>query len=88
MIDSIPLTSFTASNDNARTGRRNALSNKLDAAANAAGAGHYRQAIDILRSVPQKLDGEENPPDWMNDPERTLLAHEVMLLISLLEILV
>lgn len=87
MIDNLPLAAFTGNNDNAKAGRRNALSNKLNAAANAADAGNYAHAIEILTSVLAKLDGDPNPPDWMDDPERSILAHEIMVLINLLELL-
>ena len=79
--------SFDAPNDNARRGRRNALSNRLIAAANAVRAGDILGAIDILESVLLRLDGDPSPPDWMVDPERTILAEQIMLQIALLELL-
>jgi hypothetical protein len=68
MIGDTPVDSFDAPKDNARRGRRNALSNKLTAAANAVRAGEIEDAIDLLESVLLRLDGDPRPPDWMVDP--------------------
>ena len=87
LIGEIPVDSFDAPNDNARRGRRNALSNKLTAAANAVRAGDIQGAIDLLESVPLRLDGDASPPDWMVDPQRTILRGQITLLIALLELL-
>ena len=86
LIGEIPEASFDAPNDNARRGRRNALSNRLTAAANAVRAGDIQGAIDILESVLLRLDGDPRPPDWMLDPERTILREQIMLQIALLEL--
>ena len=44
-------------------------------------------AIDELTSLLEKIDGQEPPPDWMDDsPEKTDLAASVSLLIMLLMI--
>ena len=86
-IAALPVGSFDAPNDNSRAGRRNALSNKLTAAANAVRAGNIRGAINILESALARLDGDPSPPDWMVDPERTALAVQIMLQIALLELL-
>ena len=61
------LSLFDAPNNNARKGRRNAISNKLNAAANAVASGDFQDAIDQLTSLLAKLDGAPNPPDWMVD---------------------
>ena len=87
LIGEIPVDSFDAPNDNARRGRRNALSNKLTAAANAVRAGDIQGAIDLLESVLLRLDGDASPPDWMVDPQRTILRGQITLLIALLELL-
>ncbi len=50
-------------------------------------ADDIQDAIDKLNSLLAKIDGEPSPPDWMEDsPEKTALAEEVGLLISLLEL--
>jgi hypothetical protein len=86
-IAAIPVGSFDAPNDDARRGRRNALSNRLTAAANAVRAGDIMGAIDILESVLLRLDGDPRPPDWMLDPERTILRGQILVQIALLELL-
>ena len=80
------LSLFDAPNNNARKGRRNAISNKLNAAANAVASGDFQDAIDQLTSLLAKLDGAPNPPDWMVDsPEKVLLRSNVETLITSLE---
>ncbi|MEE8155543.1 MAG: hypothetical protein V3T53_11375 [Phycisphaerales bacterium] len=77
-----------APNDNAATGRRNAMSNKLTSAANAVAAGGVDGAIDQLLSLLAKLDGDPQPKDWMTEsPERDALVLEIEILIILLEFL-
>ena len=86
------LTLFDAQNDNARKGRRNAISNKLNAAANATSDEDFDDAIDQLTSLLAKLDDEPQPPDWMvpstpESPEKDNLRGEVEFLKFLLEFL-
>ncbi|QYZ66150.1 MAG: hypothetical protein HPY30_09200 [Gammaproteobacteria bacterium (ex Lamellibrachia satsuma)] len=72
------LSVIDAKNNNAAKGRRNALSNKLNSAANAISAGNYEDAIDSLTSLLQKLDDDNNPKDWMlPTPEKTQLRSDV-----------
>lgn len=79
---------FDAQNDNARKGRRNAISSKLNAAANATSAEDFDDAIDQLTSLLAKLDGQPQPPDWMvPSPVKNDLRSEVELLKFLLEFL-
>jgi len=86
-IDGLPLDVFDAKNDNARAGRRNALSNKANAAANAVHDGDYEDAIAQLESMLLKLDGDPSPPDWIvADPVRAELRDSLELLIELLEL--
>ncbi len=63
------LGSIDAPNDNAATGRRNAIANKLAKAANLTADGDYQGAIDELASLLEKLDGEPRPADWMKPGE-------------------
>ncbi len=78
---------FNGPNDNANRGRRNALANRATDAANAIAAGDLQGAIDELTSLLEKIDGQSPPPDWMHDStEKTALADDVELLISLLEL--
>jgi hypothetical protein len=78
---------FDAPNNNAKAGRRNAISSKLMSAANKVAIGDNFGAIDELTSLLQKLDGNASPPDWMVDgPEKDALYDDIQLMIALLEI--
>jgi len=84
-IDSLSIEFFSGKNDNVAAGRRNALSNKATAAANAVNVGDIESAIDQLLSLLEKIDGVDSPPDWMFDSiKKETLAGEIALLISLL----
>ena len=85
-IQGLDLSVFNGPNDNANSGRSNALANRATEAANAIAQGDIEGAIESLTSLLEKIDGETPPPDWMDDSdERTALAAEVSLLIALLE---
>ncbi|MEE8169673.1 MAG: hypothetical protein V3T70_03920, partial [Phycisphaerae bacterium] len=74
-VDGADLSVFTGPNANANQGRRNALCNRITAAANEVNAGNFAEAIDILTEALAKVDGIEPPPDWMADsPEKTQIA--------------
>lgn len=64
-VDQTPLAEFDAPNDNARRGRRNAMCNKLNAAAKALADEEWQSAYNQLESLLAKLDGDALPPDWM-----------------------
>ena len=82
----LSLALFDAPNNNARAGRRNAISSKLTSAANMASIGDNLAAIDELTSLLQKLDGSASPPDWMVDgPEKDVLYDDIQLMIALLD---
>jgi hypothetical protein len=85
-VGGLPLENFTAPNNNAAKGRRNAICNKLNAAANAVAAGDYQSAHDQLNSLLEKLDDQPPPPDWMEPgPEKDTVRgdiEEMALLIS------
>ena len=84
----LDLSLFDAKNDNARAGRRNAMCNKVSAAANAVAAGDIQVALHLLASLRQKLDGDPGPPDWMADsPEKVLLDDELGFLSALIALL-
>ncbi|MHC5001641.1 MAG: hypothetical protein ACYTJ0_00820 [Planctomycetota bacterium] len=88
VIGSLPLDRFSAPNNNARKGRRNAMCNKLSSAANAIAAGSPLEALDELLSLLQKIDGEAQPHDWMaaNTDDAANVREEVELLIFLIEL--
>ena len=87
-VAGLKLALFDAQNNNARKGRRNATSNKLNSAANATSAEDFAGAIDQLTSLLAKLDDEPQPPDWMvPSPQKEGLQGEVELLKFLLEFL-
>jgi hypothetical protein len=76
---------LTGPNSNANRGRRNALSNKANAAANAVRSGDYGEAVDILSNLRGFIDGVEPPPDWMGPcAERDHMVSTVDDLIALL----
>jgi len=84
----LDLSKFDAPNSNAAKGRRKAMSNKLNAAANLTAEGDHAGAIDELLSILQKLDGDPNPPDWMfpgtcRDDLRDEIAEMIALLLLL-----
>jgi len=84
-ILTINLDLFTGPNNNANKGRRGALSNRGNAAANQVADANYQEAIDILFGILDRVDGEEPPKDWMVDsPEKAYLEAEMMLMIELL----
>lgn len=84
-IDGLSVEFFTGKNDNAAAGRRNALSNKATAAANAIAADDPESALDQLLSLFEKTDGADPPPDWMFDSfEKDYIAANVELFICLL----
>jgi hypothetical protein len=86
-ILAVQLAVFDAPNQNAAKGRRNSLANRAAAAANAIADGAIQQAIDILTSLLEKVDGVTPPPDWLEDSaEKTEMANDVSQLISLLEL--
>ncbi|MCH8880058.1 MAG: thrombospondin type 3 repeat-containing protein [Planctomycetes bacterium] len=86
-IPALELSLFSGKNNNANKGRRGAQANRATEAGNLIAAGDFQGAIDKLDSLLKKIDGEPSPPDWMEDsPEKTALAEDVGLLISLLEL--
>lgn len=84
----LSLSVFDAPNNNARAGRRNAISNKLTSAANNLASGDIFSALDELSSLLQKLDGDPSPTDWMVEgPDKEALYADVLQLIFLLNYL-
>jgi len=75
-----------AKNNNAAKGRRNAMSNKVNGAANAVADGDILSAIDKLTSLLAKLDDDPTPPDWMVEgtAQKEALRTEIELMIDLL----
>lgn len=76
---------FDGPNPRSSTGRRTALSNRAQDAAEALDAGNVELAIERMESLLDRVDGVSPPPDWMPDsPEKTALAEEVLDLIDAL----
>lgn len=90
-VSELPLTEFDGPNDNARKGRRNAIANKLAAAANDVSSGSVEGALSSLESLLQKLDGDPQPPDWMSPgasgSAATALHQDLTLAALLLQLL-
>jgi hypothetical protein len=79
---------FTAPNINANRGRRNALSNRANAAANEVAGEKYTEAIDALESLLQFVDGHQSAPDWIQAcEERDHIVSCVIEMITVLEYL-
>jgi hypothetical protein len=82
----LDLSLFSGPNDNANRGRRNALANRANTAANEIADGDAQGAIDALTSLLEKVDDQSPPPDWMHpSPEKSDLAACVAQLIAVLE---
>lgn len=64
-VEGLELGLFLAPNDNAAKGRRGAICNKLNSAANAISAGKTQDALDQLLGLREKLDELPKPGDWM-----------------------
>ena len=80
----IPEAAFEGANAAAERGRRNALANRLHAAANALQAGNLDEALSILEHVLELLDGNPVPPDVMEDgPSKDALRQDVESLIAI-----
>ncbi len=82
----ILLEDFSGPNNNANKGRRGALSNRATEAANQVADANYQEAIDILFSILDRVDGEETPKDWMSEGTdgKNWLEAEMMAMIDLL----
>lgn len=78
---------FTGPNANANRGRRNALANRATAAANQVRRENFAEAINILNNLLSFVDGQEPPPDWVVEPQRSGIASRTALLITILEFL-
>ncbi len=86
-IDATPLDHFAAPNDNARSGRRNAICNRLNAAARAIAEEDGQAAYDQMISLLAIVDGEGQPPDWMNPGEpKTYVYREIVILAYLVSL--
>ncbi len=87
-VAELDLSVIDAKNNNARKGRRNAMCNKLSAAANATASGDIQSAIDQLTSLLAKVDGDPQPKDWMvASPQKDFLRDELAGVVILLEFL-
>ena len=87
-VAGLDLSLFDAPNNNARKGRRNAMCNKLNQAANMTEADDFTGAIDELTSLLAKLDGDPHLPDWMiESSEKDQLRGDIEAAILLLELL-
>ncbi|MHC5110649.1 MAG: hypothetical protein ACYTHJ_12330 [Planctomycetota bacterium] len=87
--DQLEASADLGENANANQGRRNALCNRLNAAANAVRQENYLAAADILQGVLERMDGEEPPADWLvaTNPDVIELATRISEIINLLNLL-
>jgi hypothetical protein len=87
-IQGVAVGAFNGPNNNAREGRRNALSNKATAAANSVADNNFALAISVLQNMLTFLDGRPNPDDWMGpSAERDQIVETINDLIELLQFL-
>lgn len=87
-IINLNLELFTGPNDNANQGRRKALSNKANAAANKVASGNALEAINVLNNMLSFVDGIEPPLDWIkSSEEKDEIVRKVNEMIELLELL-
>lgn len=84
-IAATDLGDFNGPNNNANKGRRNSLSNRVRNAAKAIAHDDYDDAIDLLYGVLDRMDGNEDEPDWIiASPAKDDLSDETSTLIALL----
>ena len=84
----VDLGEFAGPNSNSQKAKRNAISNRLQNAANALANGDIQGALDKLESLLPKIDGTAPPKDWMESgPEQQALYDDVIQLIGLIGLL-
>jgi hypothetical protein len=75
----MPLVDFDATNENSAGGKRGAIANKLNSAANFVAEGDYAAALDVLTDLSAKIDGDPAVKDWMNiDSEARQTLYETV----------
>lgn len=83
----LPLSLFDAKDGRAAATLRTAVRDELMRAAKKMAAGDRHGAIETLRSLHKRINGEAPPPVWMLDgPEKASLATDIQRLIKLLRI--
>lgn len=73
-----------AKTDKAQQGKLKAFDNKLKAVVHSLEAGNIDDAIGLLTSTAQKIDGELNPPDFVEGDQSDELAALIQTLITAL----
>lgn len=81
---------LTGTSPNGKNGdnRLNAFHNMLKSAQQLIDASEYEEALLQLQSAYAKVDGQPNPPDFIEGPARQELADKILALITLLEDLI
>ncbi|MFC1604706.1 hypothetical protein ACFL5F_06725 [Planctomycetota bacterium] len=88
-IRGLDLNLFTGPNSNANKGRRTALANRADAAANNIADEDFLGAIGVLLSLTDRVDDVSVPKDWMVDStEKTCVLNTATTLMGLLDYLI
>lgn len=77
-IANFAVTSFDGPNENAQENRRGSLLNMLDNVFDAIGMEDYQGALDQLRDLLAKTDGDPQPADWIVDPDATTTVKEAV----------
>ena len=86
LVEGFSPSMFHACHENAAHGKRNALSNMLEASANSIAEGNQRGALKKLASLLPMLDAKGAPKDWMVDgPAKDALYENVRVLIELID---
>ena len=78
-VSTLPLSSFDSKNNHAAAGKRNALANKIQAAADMWAVGDIDGAVDKLEG-----DVSKKISDWIYDPESSDVLTEVGFILSLI----
>lgn len=88
--DEISDGNLTGTSPNGKNGdnRLNAFQNMLKSAQQLIDAGEYEEALLQLQSAYAKVDGQPNPPDFIEGPARQELADKILALIAMLEDLI
>lgn len=82
LIEGFPIVSFTAKTNTSQEGIRSAMLNKLAEISDAITTVSYQDAINQLKTLSAKVDGESKPQDWIHETEAVLIHHLITELIS------
>jgi hypothetical protein len=83
-LDRLDLSVVNAKNDNAASGRLASMSTRAYSAASGFAEGKGSSATALLDGLLDRVDGEDNPEDWLIDcDQRVEIAEAILLLLEL-----